>query len=376
MGGNDPVFIVEAPPVAYWNSNPYALAFSPDGARLALGSGGWYGLGGVSVVEAGSLRAATLRFVTPDLADEAGSADDVDVAPGEWGRVSLTISGVAFDDTGEHLAACGWSGRHNGGPAFLFRSQGRELTLLDAFVAARGGAPLDGGPTGVCFDGRRLHVRRNARTIGDVLSSAELPVELGGELAHRAHARIIRIGNELITGGGGSLKLCGWSRKEGDYESFKATTGLVVGMPVRGIPAPGERITAVLARPGGGLVTGGLGGEIVGWERSDDGWRPLRWLRAPAPLKASVSGPWATYRPESVVGLCALEDGRFFSVNANGEVLAWRDDRIVRTFAPPRPGTARCIAVHPDTPRGPLLAVGFKVVDGERRGYVACWQLG
>ena len=82
------------------------------------------------------------------------------------------------------------------------------------------------------------------------------------------------------------------------------------------------------------------------------------------------------YRPESVVGLCALEDGRFFSVDANGEALEWRDEVITRTFTAPRPGTARCIAVHPETPRGPLLAVGMKVVEGERRGYVACWRLG
>jgi hypothetical protein len=75
--------------------------------------------------------------------------------------------------------------------------------------------------------------------------------------------------------------------------------------------------------------------------------------------------------PGRVVGLCVLEDGRFFSVDASGEVLEWRDDGITAKHELPRPGTARCIAVHPETPRGPLLAVGLKVEGKERRGYVA-----
>lgn len=75
------------------------------------------------------------------------------------------------------------------------------------------------------------------------------------------------------------------------------------------------------------------------------------------------------------MGFCALKDGRFFSVDASGEVLEWHGDDITARHELPRLGTARCIAVHPETPRGPLLAVGLKVEGKERRGYVACLGL-
>jgi hypothetical protein len=219
-------------------------------------------------------------------------------------------------------------------------------------------------------------VRSNVCHIEDVLRSLDVPaIGAAGTHAHRSHARIVQVGDELITGGGGSLKLGGWSRAEGEYEGFKATTGLVVGTPARAVPAPGDRITALVARPGGGLLTGGLGGELIAWQRDDRGWRPARSLRRETTRTASVGGAWATYRPSSVVGLCALEDGRLFSVDASGEVIEWRDDAVAIVRTPPRPGTARCIAVHPDTPLGPLLAVGFKADDETRRGYVACWTL-
>ena len=167
------------------------------------------------------------------------------------------------------------------------------------------------------------------------------------------------------------MKLGGWSNIEGEYENFKAGPGLIVGLPARGVPAPGERITAVLALPGGTLLTGGLGGELVLWER-DPEWRPVRWLRGETERRASIDGAWATYHPQSVVGLCALEDGRFFSVDASGEVLEWRDQTVTMRHELPRPGSARCIAVHPETPRGPLLAVGLKAGEKGHRGYVAC----
>ena len=96
-------FVFDAPPVLYWNSNPYALAFSPDGSMLAVGSGGWYGCGGLSLVEVASGKDSTLRFVTGRL------AEGVSVAPFDWGSRELTISGVAFDGGGEHLAASTWS---------------------------------------------------------------------------------------------------------------------------------------------------------------------------------------------------------------------------------------------------------------------------
>lgn len=362
-----PAFVFDAPPVVYWNSNPYGLAFSPDGSMLAVGSGGWYGGGGLSLVDVASGKDTTLRFVT------GPHADGVPVATFDCGEVPLTVSGVAFDGSGEHLAACTWSSSQHEGPTLLFRVAEGSIEHRSTFVVRERDPIFDRCPTGLCFMDGHLYVRNNARRLEDVLSSFPMPpaVDTNVPTAYRSHARVARVGRELITGGGGSLKLGGWSIVEGTYESFKATSGMVVGPPARGVPAPGARITAVLARPGGMLITGGLGGEVIAWERDED-WRSVRWLRRETKRDAPIGGAWATYRPESVVGLCALEDGRFFSVDASGEVLEWRDDGIIAKHELPRPGTARCIAVHPQTPRGPLLAVGLKVEGKERRGYVAC----
>ena len=53
--------------------------------------------------------------------------------------------------------------------------------------------------------------------------------------------------------------------------------------------------------------------------------------------------------------------------------MAGRRDRS--RASDPAPRHRRCLAVHPDTPRGPLLAVGLEVEGKERRGYVACIPL-
>ena len=362
--------IVEVPPVVYWNSNPYALAFSPDGSSLAVGSGGWYGFGGLSLVDVASGAETTIRFVPDHL------VEGVPVAPFEGGSVSLTISGVAFDGSGEFLAACAWSSSQHCGPAFLFRVVDGPLEHHKTFVLPRLESVFDRCPTGVGFFEGRLVVRSNARRVEDVFCSFPVPegVDTQATTAHRAHARMACVQSRLVTGGGGSLKLGGWSVVEGNYEDFKATTGMVVGPPYRGVPAPGERVTAVLARPDGRLVTGGLTGELHLWE-CDDELRLARQLRAETERRAGIGGAWATYRPQSVVGLCALDDGRFFSVDASGEVLEWREDAVARKHPLPRRGTPRSIAVHPHTPRGPLLAVGVKAGEKERRGYVACIPL-
>lgn len=362
-----PVLVAEAPPAA-WASTPYAVAFSPDGRTVAIGVGGWYGAGCLCVVDVTTGTGTTSRFVV--------DGDSRRLVTGGGDDSPLTVSGLAFDGSGEHLVASTWESRQHVGPAFLLRAR-PEPELLRTFELADD--DLDRRcPTGVCLSAGHLYVRCNTRSLPDVLACFALPeaVDTEATFAHRSHARLARCGGELVTGGGGSLKLGGIDLRTGPYASFEATTGLVVGPTIRTIAAPGERITAVLAHPTGRLLTGGLTGEIVAWERQADDWRPTQWIRDVTTRPRTVGGAWATYRTESVVGLCALEDGRFFSVDASGEVLEWRDDRVTRTFPLPRPGTPRCIAVHPSTPRGPLLAVGVKVEARPRRGYVACFALG
>ncbi len=366
-------FEIDAPPVAFFHSNPYAVVFSPNGSRLAVGTGGWYGGGGVSLVDLQTGRDTTVRFVVPM------HAEGVVVAPFDWGERPLTISGVAFDASGDFLSACAWSSGQRPAPAFLFGVAENTLEHLETFPPPPPPDPIfDICTTGLCFLSGRLHLRHNARRLDQVFSSVALPADVDTAVrhGHRAHRRVACAGEELITGGGGSLKLGGWSSLEGETEAFKAAPGLVVGPTARQVAAPSARVTAVLARPDGKLVTGGLEGEVVLWEREEE-WRPVKRLRGETKRERPTGdGAWATYHPESVVGLCALEDGRFFSVDASGEVLEWHGDSVARSHVLPRPGTPRCIAVHPETPHGPLLAVGVKVDHPpDHRGYVACFSV-
>lgn len=370
---SEPPLVLDAARLTGWGSQPYALSFAPDGATLAVGSGSWYGGGALTLVDvaAGEAR-QELRFAPTG----SGAVEPVEAFPGA--AHPLTISGVAFDAGGAHLAACAWASGQDRGPAFVFRvvcGQLRHVATLS--LPSDPSLRYRRTPTGVCFARDRLFVRCNAGRVEDVLCSFALPDDVDGATTtdHRTHARVAKIGDTLFTGGGGSLRLAGWAAGEGRFEIFHATSGIVVGPPLRAVPAPGARVTAVLARPDGSLVTGGLDGEIVRWAPDGETWRPVARLRDATEREARCGGPWATYRPASVVGLCALEDGRFFSVDASGEVLEWHGEEVARSHTLPRRGTPRCLAVHPATPRGPTLAVGVKVPEGERRGYVACFSI-
>ena len=362
---------LEAPPISYWNSNPYTVQFSPDGSRLAIGSGGAYGGGGITLVDLATWRERTIRFVV-------GDPPPPDDAPWAWGDQPLTASGLAFDGSGAHLAVAAWASRHRHAPAFLCRVDGLALEHVETYVWEETWR-TSSCPTGACFSNGRLHLRCNARKIEGVIRSFDVPdaVDARPEHAHRSHARIAAIGQQLITGGGGSLKLGGWSRDEGMYEAHKATSGLVAGpAPLRAVRVDGPRITAVLATSSGGLLTGGLDGTIRRWEQREGAWIAGEVVAPGVPKPPPVESAWATYRPESVVGLCRLDgDGRWFSVDAAGEIVAWQGADRRGRFDLPRPGTARSIAVHPATPHGPSLAVAVKAGDADRRGYVAIYRL-
>ena len=118
-------------------------------------------------------------------------------------------------------------------------------------------------------------------------------------------------------------------------------------------------LTAILALPvksqlSREIITGDHKGGITLWCGSDGHWVETRRIRNETIRKRRVKSAWVHYEAQSVVGLCALEDGRFFSVDASGEVLEWSRRRqdpqswtILRQRSLPRPATLRCIAVHP-----------------------------
>lgn len=356
--------VFDAPEVLYWNSNPYAVQLSPDGRVLAVGSGGYYGHGGISLIDLQTGETRTRRFSQPDP----------DLKRRGRSRLNaLTVSGVCFDDAGGFLAISTWSSGLGGGPCVLYRVHGLDLERVQIFERTPGGSLTDPAPTGIGLHGGRLYVRNHASALEQLITQHELPAEVSarGERAWRAHARLAFVEGRPVTGGGGSLKLATWTPAQGTHESFKAADGLVFGPdPVEVFAAPVARVTAVLAGPGGRLLTGGLDGEIHAWSQRDGIWSPTRTLADARPKPTRSDGAWATYRPASVVGLAALDDDRWFSVDADGALSAWRGERLEQTTQLPGTGTPRAIAAHPDTVLGPMVAVGVKATDPTTRGRV------
>ena len=361
--------VFDAPPAVYGRSNVYALQFSPDGGRLAIGTGGWYGGGAITLVDLQTLRSSTLRFADCDATDEVE-------APWLWGDRPLTISGVCFDGSGRYLALVSWSARHHAGPTFVCEVDGLELAHTATFETPS--TPIrDRCPTGVGFLDEQVVVRCNASRLEDVFVCHPAPEGVDTRLPHaaNAHARMAIVGTSVATGGGYSLRLEGSGPNVGRSERPKAANGLVTGPNPIQITEADTRVTAIVATSEGGLLTGGLDGTIHRWSQQDDVWVIDRAIRAGAPRESTLRTPWAVYRPESVVGLCRLDADRWFSVDADGEILAWEGDTPTKSYALPRPGTPRALAVHPHTPAGALLAVGVKAADDEPRGYVACFNV-
>jgi hypothetical protein len=126
------------------------------------------------------------------------------------------------------------------------------------------------------------------------------------------------------------------------------------------LPVAGD-ITAIGAVPSGeGFLTGGRDGELLAWSWAGR-WQQHR-LRGATNHQAvhdpSLDITWATYTPNSIVGICHLPDGdRWVSVSAGGEVCLWEGTNLTTTWRLPELGSPRSLAAHPDRP---WIAVGVK----------------
>ncbi|MCB9634089.1 MAG: hypothetical protein H6721_18365 [Sandaracinus sp.] len=350
-------------PVERWSSTPYGLAFSPDGRRLAVGFGSWYGHGGLSLLELSTFEATTHGFGGPPPTEDARVAEDDDLH-----LQPLTVSGVAFAEDGRHLVASAWGSKQRGGGGFLFEvASSLRLRACFALPPDPEHELRDRCPTGVCIHAGELILRCNTHVPSAVFARHPLPADVGRAASpSHSHQRVVSLGTEVVTGGGGRHVYLG-GRRLHDAEGF------VVERPLRVIPTS-TRVTSILAR-GDELLVGHQNGELWCWRREAE-WRPARRLRTSEPRRRpAAGGPWATYEPESLVGLAELDARRFYSVDASGELLEWTDDHVSRRFALPRGGSPRSLAVHPDTPLGPVVAVGVKLEDRRRLGYVAIFAV-
>ena len=174
---------------------------------------------------------------------------------------------------------------------------------------------------------------------------------------HLTHSRLVVVRETVITEAAGVVTLP--SRRD-------EAIGRVGVRDLRAPDAPLHifdvedcpHVTAIAALPGNqGFVTGGERGEIDSWSWHD-GWRQCRW-RAPTGAKERLPGiVWASYRPESIVGIVSLAGSHeVVAVTAGGELVILREGREFECHRLAPRGTPRSLAAHPHKP---WLAVGIK----------------
>lgn len=338
---------------------PYSVMFSHDGTRLAIGGGSWYGNGGILLI---------------NLLTDESELFPGERFPGTQGRRAgaPTVSGVCFSPDDRHLVASTWTSSQHMGPTIVFEVSGVHLTHRQTLHSRHRGNFRDPTPTGVLVAGKYLLTRNHRAEVADVVTVRTLPRTLGinrGPAPHHlTSARLITARGCAISGCGGLIP---WQELEADSswrDSGRAADGLIV-VPLKGevrdaevVPAGDcRRVTAIGARASGGeFITGGLDGELDLW-CWEGGWRQHR-LR-PATNRVARNEPgldltWATYTPNSIVGICSLADGdRWASVSAGGEVSLWEGATIIQSWEIPEPGSPRTLAAHPDRP---WVAVGIK----------------
>ena len=241
------------------------------------------------------------------------------------------MSAVHYSDDDRFLAASMWRARQDYERTMLFEIDGLDLRPRHAFgpeseipvqrtTPSRFGPDrIFGTPTGVLLHNgyviTRLH--ESEPEGHDVILFHRLPVEIKIRAAnsnqHQTHNRVIVVRNTAITEAGGTRGLLSLQGN-----TYYVPVPSAEGLALRRLDAPEgpldvipvmdcPRITAIAALPDSdGFVTGGSRGEVDRWAWND-AWSQHR-LRGPAEPK-SVTFPdiaWATYAPESIVGLVFL----------------------------------------------------------------------
>lgn len=337
---------------------PYSVMFSRDGTRLAIGGGTWYGSGGIVLFDVSTSAAES--FPCDRFADSRGRR----------GHRDLTVSGVCFSADDAHLAASTWSMSQHYGPTLLFEVTDLRLVQRKTFVHDYTDPIGDSCPTGVLLHNGFAITRNNTSILDDVFAIWTLPRDLRVQTEdsphHLTNSRMVMVQDNVITGGGGSRALSQWRADLGQGETGKAADGLVcvpVGAEegkVRVIPVREcSRVTAIGTRPSGAsFITGGLDGEMDEWSWQTE-WTQRRLQPAAAETKIDLPDlTWATYTPNSVVGICCLCDGeRWVSVSAGGNVRIWTGAALSASWQLPVPGSPRSVAAHPTKP---WIAIGIK----------------
>jgi hypothetical protein len=336
---------------------PYSVMFSRDGTRLAIGGGSWYGEGGILLVNLASQESGLFRCANLP-------------SPGLYSG-PFTVSGVCFSPDDRYLAASTWSSRQHIGPSLLFKVSDLELALRETLPSSRARDHRDPTPTGVLLHGNQLITRSHRVGVEDVITVSWPARRLKVQDAaphHLSSSRMIVAGNNVITGCGGLIPMQDLEADPGWQQSGRAADGLV-SVPLKDgsqetevIPVLAcRRVTAIGARRiEEKFMTGGLDGEVDAWWWNGQ-WQQRRLRPATNRTAGDSTGldiTWATYTPNSIVGICSLPDATHWtSVSAGGEVCLWNEDTLMGSWQLPEPGTPRSLAAHPDRS---WIAVGVK----------------
>jgi hypothetical protein len=311
---------------------PYSVIFSRDGSRIAIGGGGWYGDGGLMMVDLSSESIELFPCV------------DLPRGPHDW---VPTISGLCFSEDDRHLAVSSWRPRHHYAPTFVFEVSG----LTVAHRATLSCADSWSCPTGVIFSSRYTITRNHRAAPDGVLVVHESPPELrirADNIAqHWTNAHLVVVREEVITAGRGLAPgrtyEDNWRTVVDFRESGAAVDEGLVSVPLDAkvrtpqlIPVKACReVTAITATPdASGFVTGGLEGELDRWSWRGC-WRQER-LRE-----------W-TYDSKSVVGICYVSGGQYWvTLSSGGELDLMAGSAHHGSWQLPTPGSPRALAAHP-----------------------------
>lgn len=325
---------------------PYALVFSRDGGRLAIGGGAYNGRGGILLVDHGSGRSKS--FSHEDLPQLGGGS----------------VSGLCFSADERHLVASVCGSGQRGGRVVVFEvdnlalHHGRAIEIdysdMARFVALASGVAL--------HDGTAL-VRNHRSVVSDMILAVPLPDDVDrGPVQPFGSQRLLVIGDRVVTGNHGELDAPDDPDKLAPIRQYAggrlvvASVDDLASADVVDVEDSGS-ITA-LARFGDRLISGGRRGELDAWSL-DGRWQRQRVRGATRQEPPSVAdlGFTQTYLVDSIVDVCAIPHRGAASVSIGGELCLFDGATALVSHAAPGPGSPRSLAAHPD---GNALAVGVK----------------
>ena len=362
--------------------SPYAVTFSRDGSRLAMGGGACYGEGGIMLLDLEADRRGWLDWLNvPGVAATSMPRDSTLTSP----PIGVpTVSCLCFSDDDRFLAASLWSASHKYAPTMLFEVDRLTVRHRETFeCSVRFTMTVNGQsfsfkeyatPTGVLLHQGHLITRRHRSSpegrhvlVVDQLP-ATLDVSSGSRLQYLTHHRLVVVRNTAITEAGGSRGTY-TAQPDGTRALSPATEGLALldlqmpDAPLTIVPVHDcDRVTAIAALPGSdGFVTGGSSGQIDRWSW-DGRWHQQR-LRAAVTSKVALAHDHdpavrAEHLPQRIVGIVTLADSHdLVAVSAEGELLVLRSSGERESASIPLRGSPRSLAAHPGEP---WVAVGIK----------------